>query len=431
MDDLLTFGPRAASRALASIRRSLDFPMASRSFVEENKDAIKDLYLEFESARYSYDRLNRANRINSSKAIRSAVEELKDDLGLILSDDDHLRLLSNFRFRILPSHREEESSILARFKAEDMNTLEATAALFNLADDIISATSAQASLQLNPVAQLREILPLQSLAPLKFAIRDAKIVVLHQKAEQRTEDQSNILSAKNHLIDEGEKILEELGSSNCDRRLLETYAELQQSLVDGQDIIALGLKNLACGVISKKFCDELPDVVFARMQAQANNIGMFVAQFPDWQRFSDAAAEVTLESTDIVNIASAAKSIAQSTASIPELVDPEVPRLISGLEQLLADPQKSMKRVGFALLRSLENFFIKTFQFVAELVDDTLTETKKTLSKTISKAAVGALVAAAIASATPLSDVAAQVSGSQWLHQAIEIVKSQVQKMAE
>jgi hypothetical protein len=278
-------------------------------------------------------------------------------------------------------------------------------------------------------ANLSRIVPrTQSIAPIQFDIKGAKLVIVHIPAESKQEDENNVSAARSDLLTRGDEIIDQLKQSNCDKRLLESLEDLQAKLASTTDIIQLGLAGIACGIMCGQFEPELPDAVCAMMKAQAVGVSMYAAQFPEWQRFTEQAAAVNMTEADIQHVAEATAKIIQGLRANPSLADPEIPRTLTALSELISDPKKATKRAAFAVWRTLENLLIKVFGYGADLLDQTAKKTIDKLSTAGSRAIV-ALVGVALTGAVAMSPVASSIPGSSWITQAVQVVKTQIENL--
>lgn len=211
--------------------------------------------------------------------------------------------------------------------------------------------------------------------------------------------------------------------------MLDTVLDIQNKLSSENDVIRLGLANIGCGEICEKFSNELPVALSAMLKAHTIGIGMFVAQFPEWQRFTEQAASIRLTQNDAPTVSLAAQKIIENLSARPDISDEEVPRTLKALNNLLQDPQLSTKKAIYAVWRSIENIAIKIFSYGADFLDKTASKSVDTLSGVASKAIVVALMAVALAGATTLAPLAPNVPESAWISQAIKAAKEQLSKL--
>jgi hypothetical protein len=274
--------------------------------------------------------------------------------------------------------------------------------------------------------RLYKIVPEQKVSPAKFAIDGSRIVVLDQKHQELPEDLENVTAARSHLHVSGQNIIEALKSSNCDRRLIEGLENLQAYISSQGNVIELGLTNISCEAMFASAEDELPEAICGRVKGHTTAVGMFIAQFPEWQRFSENAAAISLSSSDVEEINRAASQIISRIENRPEIADAKVPHTIRAIRRLSADPGGTLKSAAFALLRTIENFVSTVFSFGADFIETTANKTSEKLSTAVSKAAVVALMSAAIAGVGQMTGVTGKVAEASWMKTAVEIVQKQV-----
>ena len=208
-------------------------------------------------------------------------------------------------------------------------------------------TSAQGTLAFE---DLGRIVPRQQVAPVKFAITDGRIVVDQSPPRTEHADRDNIKSALEHICSSGDQLISNLERSNCDRRLLESVKELQEQLTSDGNIVKIGLTNMACTVMSAQFQDELPNAISAMFNAHSASVSLYVAQFPEWDQFTQKAAAIDLDEDDIAEVDIAAGEIVSALTQNPSLADPEVPKTIAFVRQFLSFPGSSAKRAAFAMI---------------------------------------------------------------------------------
>ena len=279
-------------------------------------------------------------------------------------------------------------------------------------------------------SRLRTILPQQKVSPVRFEIVSDRVTVLPQPASPSAIDAEATLSAKQGLISAGEKLLDELRRSNCDPRLVDNISELQSQLEKDTDVIRLGIANLGCSAMCGRFESELPDAVGALLRSQTVGISMYVAQFPEWQRFSENAAVADIDEDLTKVIAEAAQQVVSTLRSKPHLADPEVPKILAYLLSFIADPAISAKRSAFAVLRTLENMIIAIYSYGADIFESTFKKSADPIAKGMSRILVTGLFGVALATATSLAPVSVQMQGGVWLRMASDLVQQQLERMS-
>ena len=231
------------------------------------------------------------------------------------------------------------------------------------------------------------------------------------------------------MIENCKKIIDNLKNSNCDIRLIEHIELFQTKLASDYDVIHLGILNIGCEMMCSTFEQELPSAVLAMLKAQTSGVGLFVAQFPEWARFSENAATVELTSDDVARVSDTALKLVTHLNNSPQFADPEVPRTISFLQSFISDPKRGSKRAAYAVIRTIENLVSKVFSYGANFFDETIKQTCSRGAKIASQVITIGLLSLAIEGAAGLSPIAAKLGDSAWMSNAAEIVKRQIQNL--
>ena len=418
---------RDVNRALVSIRQSLEAPYVNPRRFGESWERVRTLYLAIEQLRFTFNsRLDRFRSETTSEEWDAAAEELLDSFSDILDREEFRDLIGDLRLRRVGA-RAADDQLSQALNSEPRNLRDAIVQIGDFVASVgVQPPSSSATIERIP-EQIRAVVPQQQrIAPVQFEIVDHKIVVVSQPADSLPEDRSNVSAAKAQLVENGQRIIEQLNNSNCDKRLLENVQELQHTLERNVDIVRLGLSSIGCEIMVDAFHEELPTAVAAMLKAQTFGINMYVGQFPEWHRFTDQAASAQLTQEDAPIIAAAAARLANELRDAPEAADPEVPRTLDALNKLLADPKKATKRAIFAVWRSIENLVIKVFRFGADFVEKTATKTSDKLSTAAARAAVVVLMSAALATAVSVTPVASHIAESAWITRAVDLVEQQI-----
>lgn len=270
--------------------------------------------------------------------------------------------------------------------------------------------------------RLEKILPKQKIAPIQFDIFNGLLVVRQQPAKSLPKDADSVDKALQALVESGEKTLQALRQSNCDPRLIENTAEIQNILVQKRDIIKLGLANISFGMMVEAFKEELPLAIDVMLRSQSISIGMYVSQFTEWEDFSSKSASIALMDTDISHLKEAARNLSIKIQANKDLVSPDVSRIVEFLIKLANDPKGTSKRTAFALLRTFENLVIRVYQYSAEFLDQSIRKTSKSASTAVSVTVMTGLLGLAVATATDILPVASKNPASKWMVEATEIV---------
>lgn len=408
---------------LDSIRWSLEPPYrAQRRQGFGDHDDLKSIILEVEGARISFSPAWDA--VRSSLDIDAYVLALMSDLDRILHDPLFGKYARSIPFR---ARTQQGAKPTMRFLVS--TTVKAAAE--SLRDYLSSALDARDN---RPgggeISHLRRIVPHQKVGPARFEIYHGRLRLQSSPARIARDDESGAIAAKEELRSAGKKILFELERSNCDRRLIESVQYLQEILADeNANVVRLALANIGCEGMCVASEEELPNAVVSMLQTYTRGVELVVAQFPEWVRFLENAAVIQLSDGDVSDIRHAAAGVVEELRARVDIVDPEVPRVLAHINDLLRNPGSSSKRAAFAVLRSVENLVSKIFSYGADFIDKTVSKTVDHASAAISKVVVAGLLGVALASATSIAPVADKVAEMKWLRIASEIIQKQFDKI--
>ena len=312
-------------------------------------------------------------------------------------------------------------------KEDSLSIIEALVRFRNYIEEAVIPTLDVQGVQ--PFEELERIVPRQQVAPVQFDIVSSRIVVVTPSPKSAEEDKSNIQSALEHIRGGGEQLISNLENSNCDKRLLDSVKELQSQLVSDGNIVKIGLTNMACGVMSTQFQSELPDAVVAMFTSYSASVSLYVAQFPEWEKFTQKAAAIALDDDDIAEVRVAADEIIEVLTDHPALADPEVPRTIAFVRELMMSPGVSSKRAAFAMSRTIENLVSGILRHSVDFFTKTAERTVEMGATAASKVIIG-LLGIALVGASEIGPAAVR-AGAPWVKQAAEIVQKQIDKMVE
>lgn len=412
-------------RILSGIRASFDVPYSTRSELRADFDRVRGYYLRAEAARYAF-RARVSRRPQDWDEWFVAAEELQDNLADLMQDRQFVDFAARRRFRLVPPDRRRRIALDPRFEEGDLTIADA---ILLLQETLPTGHPTAGEESGRASERLKRVVPEQRVSPVRFDIADGRLIVQPQPAVPPESDKQIIESAFGQLVQQGDRLLEELDRSNCDPRLRENVRQLQNQLVGQSDIIKLGLTNLGCAMMAEAFECELPDAVASMLRAQSVGVSMYVAQFPEWSEFSEKAAAVALDEEAVARISGAAQELTQTLTSDPSLAEPEVPRVIGFLNELIADPRKATKRAVFAVLRTIENIVIRVYQHSADCLEKTAKKTSDGLSTSLSKVAIAGLLGLALAAAVQLTPLAAHLPEMAWVGRATEIVRQQLEHL--
>lgn len=279
--------------------------------------------------------------------------------------------------------------------------------------------------------ELREIIPHQKVAPVQFSMRGGRIIVVSQPGIPNHRDEANTQASRDHLLNKGSRLLSELQRSNCDPRLLQGFRDLQQSLQSCDNIIQLGLMNIGIEEMGKAFEAELPDALRGMLLGHTRGVAMYVAQFPEWQHFSEKAASAEFTEEDVARISLTANHLISDLEQHSEIADDEVPKTIRALQQLIANPKRASKRAAYAVLRTIENLIAKVFEYCSDFLDKTISKTIEGLSTAASRTIIVALMTVALGGAVGISPLDPKISDIAWVRTAAEIVQGEIEALSK
>lgn len=299
--------------------------------------------------------------------------------------------------------------------------------LFDTAKVLLSRHSAlipfDKSTELSNLDLLRRITPDQSPGPVAFSVQGARLVVAPLVSESDAATRDSTQAAHDTAIELGCGLIAALAASNCDPRLLRTVSEVQRLLESRENIIRLGILNSGLADTLALLEHELASAVTLDLKSYSNAIRLYVGQFEDWAKFVENAINADLTNDDGVALAAAADRVVQACNERPELADPEVPKTIMAIRELLDDPARSGKRAMFAMVRTLENLCVVAFEHIASAADETVRTARKTFSKTAGAALGGVLLVLAAQAAGALGPIGGRVSELKWVEEGLELAK--------
>jgi hypothetical protein len=266
--------------------------------------------------------------------------------------------------------------------------------------------------------RLAEVVPDQKIGPTKFQVVEGILRVRHQAALTDGADAKNANAAREELICASEALEQYLEKSNVDNRLSSAISDMRHRLSIQQDIIQLGIAAISFQMVCEALEDELPDVWGAKLRAYTISIGMYVAQFPEWIRFSENAAMADFSLNDVKKLYLSGSQMVEGLRALGPAVDPEVPQTLEFLLQVIHDPQRAVKRTVFAAIRTIENLVSTVFRSFSTALSG-VPEGAKTAIKYITITSLLALTAKA---AIDISPAAGRVLQVNWMSKAGNLI---------
>lgn len=417
---------------LASVRHSIDRDIRYyRSQAE--REAMFRLLMMVEEARIRFTTYMRYKTDLSLSDWESIRSELVIAIKNIAESPELASIgpRKSFRFLLAPRSADPPSLFMKAIRDKDNRPRSIAEALSRLRNYLetaqIDVPPAQGLLSLET---LNRIVPDQQVAPVQFEIVNNRITIVDRPPDRHLSDRSNIESALSHIVGSGEKLISNLENSNCDKRLLASVKELQSQLTADKNIIKIGLTNIACAAMGLQFKSELPDAVSAMFSSYSTSITLYVAQFPEWENFTQRAANLELDDSDVAEVDATAAEIVDKLSANAELADPEVPKTIAFLRELLAFPGRSSKRATYAMIRTLENLLSSILRHSMSFLTKTAEKTIEAGSTATSRVLVGGLLSIALISATGIESAALR-AGSPWVQQVAQTIQKHLEKAIE
>lgn len=270
--------------------------------------------------------------------------------------------------------------------------------------------------------ELQSILPAQKAAPLRFRVDDDVLRLQHVRDQALPEVAAAADAARQQLETLANMLLDNLRRSNTDRRVVEMVEQMRERLSSTQDIVQLAVTNISAGLMFETVADEMANSLASSLRGFSLGVTTYVAQFPEWQRFADNAASLELSQAEVEEVLEGAAKLAGDLAAAGPQVDPEVPKSISFLIDLVRRPAPTSKRAAFAVVRTVENLVASVFQYCGALVGSTVDGAKGG----VKKAAYIAVLVAALEVASRVSPIASKLIDGKWMKPAVEIVKKEL-----
>ncbi|PVB63431.1 hypothetical protein [Labrenzia sp. 011] len=418
---------------MASLRHTIERPFRGRApKAEEQRERYTRTIMMVEEARIRFNTYTRYREEPTRGEWASARDELLSFVNAFVHSDvvDPAVYDRPFVLRPMISHDRDNPSAFMQMFMDGENRVAVSDALIRFREYVEGSgaglAETQGSLTLD---DLDRIVPRQQVAPVQFDIVEDRIVVASRAPKTAEADRANIQSALEHIRGSGEQLLNNLANSNCDRRLLESVSELHSQLISEGNVVKIGLTNMACGVMGAQFQEELPDAIAGMLNAYNASISLYVAQFPEWEQFTQRASLIDLDEDDVAEVDIAADEVIAFLSQHPALADPEVPKTIAHIRQFLALPGTSSKRAAFAMIRTIENLVSSIVRHSLNFFNKTTENMVDVASKAAAKLIIG-LLGVALMSASGIGP-AAMRAGAPWVKQAAEIVQKQIEKAAE
>lgn len=417
---------------LTSIKNSIDgYVRIQREMKSSSqRDSIVSALLIIEEMRIRVSIEGNHVRFAKSGEFQAFREELLVLLRKLLSSIESVSEINSIRFFKSPSlknqrYRFKGDNLQYLDKYENIDLLSAIKIFENfITEEIPSGFYVQETLKLE---DLRNIVPAQQVSPVHFDVINGKIVISHTKPIVENKDVDNISNTLDHIQKNGNDLIEKLKNSNCDRRLLEAVINLHTEINSNNNIIKIGLSNIHCQLLAEQFKPELPDAYNGMFMSYNVSISLYVSQFPEWEQFINNASKANITNESVIQIERAADNILDKFDQNPDLSDPEVPKTIKFIRDILKQPKVASKKIAYAVARTIENLVSIIVKYVIKTLDKTAEKSTEAISGAASKIIVG-LLALALSGAVGLSPVSA-ITGASWIKQAADLIQKKIYEL--
>ena len=269
--------------------------------------------------------------------------------------------------------------------------------------------------------ELEQLVPAQKIGPIQFEYARSVLRVKHTAAVAEDADKANVESATKALRKNAKQISEALTNSNCDKRLLAVTNDLAARLKSRQNVVQLGLANIAAQMVFDSSKQEVPDLLFVQLQAFSISLSMYVAQFPEWARFAENAAMVEFTPADVKGVYAAGSKLVEDLEANNRAVDAEVPRTLRWMLETIHNPRLAIKRTVFAAIRTIENLVSIMLKSFGEILINIKDGGAKGAKMATAGIVATTLLLAAAEAAKSVSPAAAKIIQTHWLSRAADL----------
>lgn len=216
-------------------------------------------------------------------------------------------------------------------------------------------------------AEYVKLVPEQKIAPASFEIIDGVLSVVNDKGDGAPAVE-NDRSAREHVLELGDRIVEKLSRTNCDPRLSEEINRVKNLVLEDRNPIKIGLSGLSASAVYNACASELPDVLSGLVASFCASVSMYVSQNSDWKSFVNNSVDVHFDADSISKILEAAKAFAQEARRSSDVADPSVPFVIEQLQIIIDRPKVNSKRIAFAIFRTIENACAAIYKYFFNMI---------------------------------------------------------------
>jgi hypothetical protein len=276
--------------------------------------------------------------------------------------------------------------------------------------------------------KLTEIVPEQKIGPFQFDFFNGVLKMRHAASDPLERDRASAVAARKSIIAQGLWLTENLSNTNVDPKILPLVEELQQKLESEIDIIDLGITNIVSEGVFTNYREELPIAIAGKLSGYSISISMYVAQFPEWIRFSENAAVADYSASDVEALYRSGFDLVDGLKAAGTSVDPEVPRTLKWLLEAIKDPLQTARRTVFAAMRTIENLLIKIFTSAGTILGGFVSGAQSGVKVATSAVVSVGLITLAANMALSVSPAAANILQTKWLKTAAELILKELKE---
>jgi hypothetical protein len=255
----------------------------------------------------------------------------------------------------------------------------------------------------------------QKVGPFQYDYHSGVLKVSEKKSSILSQDRNSAEAAKDEILRISESLQNEISSSNIDPRLFNQIELITKQIKESSSVIVVGLSNITLSSLVTSLYDEIPDHLSSRIDAFRIATGMYVGQSQDWHRFCDNAAQSEISQNDITAAIEAARRSLPRLIKYRKLIDPEVPKSLELMLELVNDPAKSGTRSIFGLIRTIENLTAALWGAIYRLYQAGLLGVEKGVTNGLSAAVTIGVIATTLQLSSGISPSAARALRADWI----------------
>lgn len=420
---------RQVSAIMTAISRSMEQFAFEHDYVEGDlRSAVQDAYLDLQRINFRFK--STSGRLRTKQEFDEAVETAVTDLSSFLEDFQG-SLFRELRVRV-PNFRIRANVVFLHPDLHQSRSMFAEEILYLLQKSLVAAVEGvpyfknQELLAVEDFRTIKRSIPSQKIAPAQFGVENGKLVIVDQNSSAKDGAEGAIASSLESLLSQSEDVIDDLRKGNCDRRIVDHFDQMKNTLKCGGNVVRLGLENITAKAMAVAFSNELADGLMAQINGLSAGIAMYVAQFEEWQVFVQNAAEAAIAEGSERTLTAFLGDLQREFEKHSAVVDPEVPATVKYFSELINDPSRASKRAIFAFMRTIENLISKSFEYVIEILSKTASKSSDKISDSASSAIVRGLAAIGIVSALGVMPIANDVAGMEWIKSTYQIFIEQI-----